>query len=181
MGLFQNIAKLIISPKVGWEDISVTHTPAGRVLAGAYYPLLAALAVSCFVAMLYDRTLTLSTTLMTAIILFSAYFVTYFITDYLLGGFYPELSKTEGSSQRLADFVAYCLIYLVLLVIIGNVLPIDFTPIFFLMIYVVWIVYRGSEFLGIKENKRWKFTLIASAMLLFIPLIIEWFLKLIIL
>ena len=86
MDLLKNIILVIISPRVGWEEINQATIPTGRVLGSAFYPLLALLAVSSFVPGLYDSTLTLSALLMNAITLFAAYFFTYFISSYLLGG-----------------------------------------------------------------------------------------------
>lgn len=180
MDLLKNIILVIISPRVGWEEINQATIPTGRVLGSAFYPLLALLAVSSFVPGLYDSTLTLSALLMNAITLFAAYFFTYFISSYLLGGFYPELVKTKGAQERLDDYILYNLILLVLLRIIHNVLPGDFTPVLFLMLYMPWMAYRGVANLGIKEEKSAKFVVIASCLLLLTPFAIELLLGLII-
>ncbi len=180
MDLLKNIILVIISPRVGWEEINQATIPTGRVLSSAFYPLLALLALSAFVPGLYDSTLTLSMLLMDAIILFAAYFFTYFISSYLLGGFYPELVKTKGAHDRLDDYIIYNLIFLVVLRIVHNLLPGDFTPVLFLMLYMPWMAYRGLGNLGIKENKATKFVIIASVLLLLTPFVIEWVLGLII-
>lgn len=173
MDILKNILLVIISPRVGWEDINVGGIATSRLLRQAFFPLLAILAVTSFVPMLYDATITLSMSLMTAIIQFSSYFFSYHIINYLLGGFFPELVKTKGASARLNDFIIYCLIYMVLLGIAANVLPIDFTPIFFLMTYLVWIVYRGADYLVLDKKKMPQFLIVSSAALLLTPLVIK--------
>ena len=123
MSLIKNIALLIVSPKMGWEEINLSGYPTHKVLQSGFYPVLALLAISSFSLMLYDPTAwTLSKTLMHAIVEFSSYFATYFLTSYLLGSFYPEIVKTATANARLNNFIAYNLIFLVLLEIFNNVL-----------------------------------------------------------
>ena len=110
---------------------------------------------------------------MTGIVLFSTYFISYYIIIYLLGGFYPELVKTEGASARLNDYILYNLIFLVLLMILRNLLPSDFTPVLFLMVYLPWMAYRGTDHLFVKKEKVAKFVVISSALLLGLPLVLN--------
>ena len=90
-------------------------------MANAFLPLLAVLAISAFVPMVYDSTLTLSESLLSAIVQFASYFFTYFISSYMLSVFYPELVKTKTALDRLNDYILYNLIYLVLLSIANRV------------------------------------------------------------
>ncbi len=171
---------LIASPRVGWEDINVGGIATNRVLRVAFYPLLVVLALTSFVPMAYDRTLTLSASLMMAIINCSSYLFGYYIVCYLLGGFYPELVKTKGATARLHELALYSLIYLVMLKIISNVLPIDFTPIFFMMSYLVWIIYRGVPYMGLEKSRQPRFLIVTSGLLLLTPFVIQELLKMLI-
>ncbi len=169
MSIWHNIFCVITAPRYGWEVINDSNIPTGKVMRSAYLPLLCVLALSCFVPMIYDRTITFSESLMTGIVMFSTYFISYYIIIYLLGGFYPELVKTEGATARLNDFVLYNLIFLVLLIILRNLLPSDFTPILFLMAYLPWMAYRGTDNLFVRKDKVAKFVVISSALLLGFP------------
>lgn len=180
MSIWHNIFCVITAPKYGWEVINESNIPIGKVLRSAYLPLLCVLALSCFVPMLYDHTITFSTSLMTGIVLFSTYFISYYIIIYLLGGFYPELVKTEGATARLNDYILYNLILLVLLRILRNLLPSDFTPVLFLMVYLPWMAYRGTDHLFVKKEKVPKFVVISSVLLLGLPLLLEALLSLLI-
>ena len=173
MSIWHNIFCVITSPKYGWEVINESNIPTGKVMRSAYIPLLCVLGLSCFVPMIYDRTITFSTSLMTGIVFVSTFFISYFLTSYLLEGFYPELAKTEGAKARLNDFILYNLIFLVLLRILSNLLPSDFTPVLFLMVYLPWMAYRGTDNLFVKKNKVAKFVIISSALLLGLPFLFE--------
>lgn len=142
-------------------------------MRSAYLPLLFVLALSCFVPMIYDRTIPFSTSLMTGIVMFSTYFISYYMIVYLLGGAYPELVKTQGSSARLNDYILYNLIFLVLLMILRNLLPSDFTPVLFLMLYLPWMAYRGTGNLFVHKDKVNRFVVISSVLLLGLPLALE--------
>lgn len=178
MSIWHNIWCVITAPRYGWELINENNIPSGRVMQGAFIPLLILLGLSCFVPMIYDRTITFSSSLITGIILVSAYSVSYLIIYYLLGGFYPELARNEGAITRLKDFILYNLIFLVLLIILRNLLPSDFTPVLFLMAYLPWIVYRGTSHLFVKKDKVTKFVIISSALLLLTPIAVKAFLEL---
>ncbi len=169
MSVWHNIFCVITSPKYGWEVINQSNIPIGKVLRSAYIPMLCVLALSCFVPMMYDRTISFSTSLITGIVMCSSFFISYFIIIYLLGGFYPELVKTEGATARLNDYILYNLIFLVLLNILRNLLPSDFTPILFLMVYLPWMAYRGTDHLFVKKEKVVKFVIISSILLLGLP------------
>ena len=117
---------------------------------------------------------------MTGIVLFSTYFISYYIIIYLLGGFYPELVKTEGATARLNDYILYNLIFLVLLMILRKLLPSDFTPVLFLMVYLPWMAYRGTDHLFVKKDKVAKFVVISSVLLLGLPLLLNALLSLLI-
>lgn len=173
MSIWHNIFCVITSPRYGWEVINESNIPIGKVLHGAYLPLLCVLALSCFVPMIYDRTITFSTSLMTGIVMVSTYFISYYIIIYLLGGIYPELVKTEGAQARLNDYILYNLIFLVLLIILRNLLPSDFTPVLFLMAYLPWMAYRGTENLFVKKDKVARFVVISSLLLLGLPILLK--------
>ena len=174
MSIWHNIFCVITAPKYGWEVINESNIPIGKVLRSAYLPLLCVLALSCFVPMLYDHTITFSTSLMTGIVLFSTYFISYYIIIYLLGGFYPELVKTEGATARLNDYILYNLILLVLLRILRNLLPSDFTPVLFLMVYLPWMAYRGTDHLFVKKDKVGTFVIVSSVLMLGVPFLLQY-------
>lgn len=175
MNLIKNILLVIVSPRVGWDSINQTGTHSSKVLAKAYFPLLGILALSAFVPMIYDSTLEVKSQFTSAVIQCAAFFFDYYIASYLLSGFYPEIVKTEAGMSRLNSFILHILIYLMLLNIISNLLPIDFTPVLFLMVYAIWMAKQGTDFLGLKQEKVLKFVLIASALMLLAPIFINFF------
>lgn len=182
MSLFKNIAHVIISPRDGWETVNMSDCRTEDLLARAFYPLLAVLAVSAFVPMLaYDHTLTLSDTLMRAIIGFCSYFLSYFIAVQVLSMAFPELVNTKVATDRLNDYVLYNLIILVLVSIVQNVLPTDFMPIAIMgFLYVPWVAFRGTAYLGAKGKRAVWITILASVLLIGLPFFISYLMNMLI-
>ena len=168
MSIWHNIFCVITSPKYGWELINDSNIPVGKVMRSAYVPLLCVLGLSCFVPMIYDKTIPFSKSLMTGIVMVSTYFISYFIIIYLLGCSYPEMVKTKGATARLNDYILYNLIFLVLLLILRNLLPSDFTPVLFLMLYLPWMAYKGTGNLFVDKDKVNRFTVVLQFLLLHI-------------
>lgn len=178
MSLLKNILLVMISPRVGWEEIDRCGYSHTRVQKGAFYPLLAVLALSCFVPMIYDSVdNNFTKSLMKAIIAVAMYLFTSFFASYLLSGFYPELAKTKVSLSRLNNYIIYNIIFLVIISIIINFLPGDFAPLFFLTLYVGYMANRGAQFLGLKPEKQTKFTVVSSIIFICCPLLISWLLN----
>lgn len=173
MSIARNIALVIISPKIGWEEVNLSGHTTDKVLQRGFYPTLALLAIASFVPMLYDPTVwTLSKSLMHAIIEFSSFFATFFLASYLIGGFYPEIARTHSANIRLNNFIVYNLIFLVLLEIFNNLLDRDFSPLYFLLLYTAVIVFKGTDYLGLKDGKKIpNFVLFTSAILICVPII----------
>ncbi len=176
MQIIKYLLLLIVSPKMGWEKINLSGVSTTRVLQGAFYPLLALLAVSSFALMAFDSTTwTLARTLMYATVQFCSFFATYFIASYFLGAFFPEIVRTHSANIRLNNFIAFNLMFLVLLEIGKNLLNQGFSPINFLLIYVAVLTYSGvSNYLGENTQKRaTQIWLAASALFIVVPVLVR--------
>lgn len=177
MEILKNIIMVIVSPRIGWDDVNRSCIPTGRLLSSTFLPLLVVLAVTSFVPMIYDPSLTLLHSLMAAILKFFGYFVTFHLTAYVLASLFPHIAKSQGAVDRLNDFIIYNLIYLILLEIVKNLIPVDFAPIFFMMFYMPYIAHKGTEFLGVERELQMRFAIIASVLMLATPLAFLWLLN----
>lgn len=175
--MLRNILVVIISPKVGWQYIDDSSNSTQRVLASVFFPMLAILAVACFVPMIYDSTThTISTSLMEAIVSFSKYLLTYFLCSYLLSGFYPQFTRSHIAQSKLNNYIIYNLTFLIILSILVKLLNAEFSPLYFLVLYMPFIAYKGVDFLCIDSGKTTKFVIISSVMMLVLPFVIGWIL-----
>lgn len=172
MSVFKNIALIVVSPKIGWDEVSRSGFTTRKVEQAGFLPMLALLAVASFVPMFYDSTLwTLSRTLLHALAEFLSFYAAYFLISYLLGGFYPDLVKTNSGRIRLDNFILYNLCFVVILEIFNNLLDNDFAPLYFLLFYSIMLVSKGTIFLGIQgQPKTPKFVALSCLMIMLIPI-----------
>ena len=171
--MLKKILIVIIKPKLGWQYIDDSGNSTQRVLSSVFFPLLAILAISCFIPMIYDRTITLSTSLMKAIVSFSEYMLTYFLCSYLLSGFYPEFSRSHIALAKLNSYLIYNMSFMIILSVLINVLNAEFSVLYFMFLYMPYMAFNGLEFLGLKSNKRVKFYIISTLMMMVLPFIIN--------
>lgn len=164
---------VIIKPKLGWQYIDDSGNSTQRVLSGLFFPLLAVLAISSFIPMIYDSTThDLSSSLMDAIVAFSKYMLTYFLCSYLLSGFYPEFSRSQIALSKLNNYIIYNLSFMIILSILMNILNAELSVLYFMFLYMPYVAYMGLDFLGLKTDKRMKFFIISSLMMIALPFVI---------
>lgn len=173
MNLLKNILLVVVSPRIGWEEVNRSNVKTSEIFSKAFIPMLLALAVTAFFPLIYDANFSLVSAIISSILHFSFFFLSYYLISYFLGGFYPELVKTNAGKARVNDFILYNMIYLMFLSILDNLLPIDFTPVLFMMLYVIWLANIGAPYLGIKEEKKTKFVVFSSLMLLVAPVLLH--------
>ena len=173
MSIAKNIFLIIVSPKMGWDEVNNCAHKTQKVLQNGFYPMLAVLAVSSFTRLLYDSVeWTFSRAIINAIIEVTSFFATYYLSSYLLGSIFHELVRSNSATTRLNNFIIYSLVYLIILQIFSNLLDGGFAPLYFLLMYIPVIVFKGLEFLGMTDDKRgvW-FVSISSAFFVLFPVL----------
>ena len=170
--MLKKILVVIIKPKLGWQYIDDSGNSTQRVLSSVFFPLLAILAISSFIPMIYDSTITLSDTLMKAIVSFSGYMLTYFLCSYLLSGFYPEFSRSHIALAKLNNYLIYNLSFMIILQVLMNVLNAEFSVLYFMFLYMPYMAFNALDFLGLKSGKRVKFFIISVLMMMVLPFLI---------
>lgn len=164
---------LSIAPGVGWEDIEKQGYSTQKILAGLFYPLLAIYAVSYFIRLFTLPDSSLTSCLTQGIIGYVAYFSTYYLVAIILSSTFTEVGQTKFALERLNVFVLFSLTFLVMLETLYNLLPYEFTPLKFLRLYLVVIVIRGCDFLGIFPHRKPLFITLATVMMIVMPLVIQ--------
>ena len=169
MDLFKKILLMIVSPGIGWERINKLSIPTRIMLGNVFYPTLAVVALSVFVRLFYDDDLTLTRTLINAIIAFTSYFFAFHISSGVMNFFLP--GENQEAKDRMDNLLLFGLEFLALLNVINNLLPSSFAILDLLNLYVGFDIYTGLNYINY-EGKAWVFVVGTSAMLLLIPIII---------
>lgn len=157
MSFTKNILLLLASPAEGWKSIKKYNVPAQVMLTKVYFPLLAILSITAFVAMFYKSEVSIAYCIQKAIIEFAKFFLGYHLSSYILTGFFPNIAHDTDSANRVNIAILYNLTILVTLNIIENLLP---APWLFLKIFYVYIFFVSSkcaDYLGIDSNNFFKY------------------------
>lgn len=171
---------LIVSPHEGWKDINKYTIPNNLLLSKLYYPFLAILSVSVFVPYIFGyESSELKSLIISAMVDFVKYFISYFAISYLLIGIYSTLFNSRNQVNNLNNFIVFNLTILVIFNVLRNLMPgFPFFDIF--PLYIIYVVYRGIKYLSIPEDNIKKFVLVASFLLLLLPVGIKMVLNLMI-
>lgn len=83
--------------------------------------------------------------------------------------------QMDDDLLRAQQFAGYALVVVFILKMVLGIFP-DFTILALLLqFYTVYVVWEGgAHLMSVPEKERFKFTLLASAALLFCPWLIEW-------
>lgn len=175
MSLISNILLMIVSPAIGWDRIGKLSIPPKIVQNQVLFPTLAVLALSSMSEIFFTG-VSLTNALVDTIIEFAAYFFTFYISSIIMNFYSP--GESQDAKDRMDNMLMFAMEYILLLSIIENLLPSDFSILKFLMLYVVIIMYSGLGYVNYK-GKSIVFVGLASASLLLTPWLIMFILKLI--
>lgn len=181
MSFIKNILLLILSPKVGWEEIGRYHVSTQILTARLLYPMLAILSASVFVRYFYDVPApTVSLMLERAIISFSSYFCAFYVASYVLTGFFQTIAHDDNGIDRVNGFICYNMVYLAVLQTVINLLPFngfeDFPILYLLAANVLNIMYKGLSYIKLPPYLLVKFAVAAVIVIVLLPFGIQQFL-----
>ncbi len=176
--------QLLLSPSNGWEDVRDSAPEPGVLLRRGFYPLLAVVAVAEFVGLLYNKGFTAEVLLIRAIIDLGAYFVSLYLARILLEMYIPPMMARLAPEElrgRVLTLILLALGEMLIFRLICNLLQADVTIIKFLPLYVVLILYKGRDYVGVPADSTMNFTCLTSLAIVLIPLILHYLLSLILL
>lgn len=172
--------RLLSSPSKEWGSIENQRKTESDFLNRFLFPIFGFISLNAFIAGMWfyvDGNLLFALKL--ALIQIVAVFVGYYLSSSVLSEIAPRFELKENILQ-VQQFVGYSSVVMYVLFLV--------TPFFsktlllwILSLYTIYIVYEGSKpFLHISESKRKPWTVIASLMIILIPLISKKLLELLI-
>ncbi len=178
--IIQTIFFLIVSPRKGWKQIIDKEVSHQDFINNFLFPIFGFVAITTFVGgMWLAENSGIHWALKLSIAVVTALFGGFYLVSYLLNELFPKfgLDKKLNKAQQFAGYSS------VVLYVLFFVMPLlsEFTLLWLVVIYTIYIVYAGAdEFLRIAENKRVSFTVIASLLVVLLPLIIKILLELLV-
>lgn len=180
INIVQTIFYLIFSPQKGWKRIIDKKMEHQKFIGDFLFPIFGFIAITTFIGgMWLTENGGIHWALKQSIAVVTALFGGFYLVSYLLNEISPKfgLDKNMDAAQQ---FVGYSSVVLYVVFLILPLLS-GLKLLWLLAIYTLYPVYVGAgEFLRVAENKRLTFTVIASLLIVLVPLIIKALLELLI-
>lgn len=172
---FGNIIQLIFSPQSGWEDLERDDFRADgsrgdidirRLYLQCFLPMILFCSATSFVRMLYG--VDFLGALQIAIIDFFSLFLSYHMAVYLFSWLMPRIMGDERrpDQRRDAIMIMYCISVIALIFLLGNIIKVRLALIQLLPFYVVFIIWKGADYVGVPARSLGAFMFLASASIL---------------
>ena len=175
--LFKRLFRILANPKKAWTEITV-ESPRRDVLATFVYPLIALCGLAVLLsAFMHDglKREVYQPALMDMLSCCIALFGGFFLASYLLNTMLQRYLHRNADMPLAQLFVGYAMGSVFLAEILFVLFPQYFLFWWFLRIYTTIVVWEGCEvILGVEEEKRLVFTGLATASIVFYPVVIQW-------
>lgn len=171
--IFVTIVQLIVASPEEWKYIEREERTQNDFLYRFLHPVFGIIALASFVGGLwFTRNGGLENALKNTIINIVAVYGGYFLVSYILN----ETAPRFGLKKNLAEFqffVGYSSVVIYLLYIIIPFLP-GFFILWLLAFYTIHLVNTGAQlYIKVPEDKRTNFTVMASALVMLTPALVN--------
>lgn len=175
--LFQTIKILVSSPAKAWEEISLEEDRQ-KVFTSFVYPMIALCAFAVFIGSLitngWGGPLGFQIAMTNCSEVVVALFGGCFLSAYLINEMQVRMFHGPSDVLLARQFAGYAMVVIFLIHIVTGIYP-DFTVIgWMVQFYIIYIVWEGVPvMMGIDEKNRFRFTILASLLLLICPAVIQ--------
>ena len=163
---------LLINPKMGWRKLKKIPYQRDDFARVVFYPLLAVLAVSRFVDLLYYNEVSIAPLLQQAIAGFVSFFGGYFLVGMLARSFLPTQARTKIVKRFGQIYIMSIMSVLVMCGILSELLPWLGMLLTVPPIYCCYILAKGIKCLRIPERETMPTMVLMIVLCLGIPIAI---------
>lgn len=164
------LLQLMLSPREGWEDLGKDNPDPQAILRHAYYPLLAIATATTFLSLVYHVGESSAAVIVRALATFGAYFVALYLAKLIFDVYLARLSVAAVDHRRASMLILASLGMMLVFRTVSNCLPWHLIVIDFLPLYVVLVLSKAYNYLGIARREEMRFLGIASGVTVAIPL-----------
>ncbi|HJE39082.1 MAG: hypothetical protein C7K11_02185 [Candidatus Amulumruptor caecigallinarius] len=167
--------QLILSPRNGWEDISLDDDRRTYPTAASYYTFIGVVAASWIVQWAYHPDyFHVAKLIELVIVTYAVFFVCYFVGTFVMSVALETLVKPgiDIDEHRTRTFTLYALALLSAVLLLGLLLPATTPVIWFLPLYVLVIMWKGARYLRISKHKIRSFVTTALLGVLVPPMLL---------
>ena len=175
-GLFHQIWTLLSAPGKAWDEIR-ERGGAHDIQAGFVYPLIGLCGLSEFIGVFIGREFSslmfqvaLTRCCAVAVVLFGGFFLSAYVLDKLA----VHWLKAGSMRGKMQVFTGYSMVVTFVLTIVSGLFSIALLH-WILQVYTVFVVFEGARrWLMLSQAWQIPFTLVATLVILFCPMLIEY-------
>lgn len=172
--------QLILAPRRGWEDIAVDDIPSRILLTRGFVPFVIVTALSSLLSMAYHFDTSLASSIGQMIACGVKYVASYYLASFFFSLYVPSCTGGEMSLNKNHTFIIYSLTLLVLLNLIGNCLPMVPDMLYLLPVYVLFIMWRGINYMEVKFDGVIGFMALCLLAVILPPFLLQYLFNLVI-
>lgn len=169
----RNLLQLILSPSLGWEDISGCGTDLAVLQRRGMYPFIALASLSVFVRLIYDPLLSLPVLVVMSLVVFVSYFGCYFLSVVSFKTMFHRYCSHEPSEKKFSTVILYVISLLCLSEVICNAMPVKLGLEYLLPMAVGMIMWKSDVYLSVDEDKDLGFIFFGVVTVILPPLLIQ--------
>ncbi|MGL5272653.1 MAG: Yip1 family protein [Phocaeicola sp.] len=174
--LAKTVLRLLSVPAKAWAEITIGEERK-EVTTNFVYPLIGLCGLSVFLGT-FTGNLANESAFQVAMTRCCATFVSlfggYFLASYLLDWIGQKLFKRAPQLKLIQQFVGYSMVVIFVLHIVNGLLDVEILHLI-LQFYIVLVAYEGArQLLQVKEKNLTRYAVIASAIMLLAPFIINY-------
>ncbi len=171
---------LVLSPGMGWEDISHEGQNPQMIATDGLYPIFGIASLSIFITYFYNNDYGLVLLLQRAIIIFVQYFISCFIASFMFSMFIGKYVDGELNQKKSLTLIYYSLALLSIITIISNCLPMELSLVQFLPVYVALVIWKGGKYMAVKNDKMGQYMFFAIISIIVPPILLGYLFNIII-
>ncbi len=167
----RQLLQLVLSPGGGWDDISEAAQTPDEVQRRGFYPWLALTALSEFVRLAYDSSLTFLAVFESAIAVAGGMFVSMYVARVFFDITLPRYVDGTLNISKSGIMTLYMIGVACLFRIVANVLPTSLTMVHFLPLLSLLIIFKSSKFIGVRPDCAMTYLGIATLATIVLPMV----------
>lgn len=161
---------LLFNPEKAWKELSDSPAKQQYLLPLLVYPLLLLAAASSYIQYEYGY-ISLSEATQEAVLSLIKFWACIVTTRIVMNALSHRYYKMTCNAQQIHLFTGYTFTIALLAALVSNLLPCPFTFIEFAPMYMIWVIYKGKDYLNVEEEDTLNFVVTTSALLLGLPFV----------
>lgn len=168
------LLQLILSPGMGWEDISHQGRERSELLKSGFFPLVCITAASAFVPLFYTDGPTVIEAFIHAVILMVSLTAGFYLAGFVMPLMLPDCTGGDYNEKRTSTFIIYSTALMSIMILVQEVLPFDIGVTWFLPVYVAIVMWKGAKYMGVRPARQGYFVVLAVGSVIVPPYLLIW-------